>query len=597
MKQFFITAMLLIASCLYTDAQPTASITVDGISRSYNYIVPRNLGEKRPLLIFCHGYNQDAGWMQNSEFKNDKVSMEAVCDTAKFICVFPNGIDRAWDTGGNRDINFIKAIIEKMANDYDIDRNRVYLGGFSMGGMLTYNAINKMHDVIAAFVSCSGPAVVTPNSKTRPVPILHIQGTADNFGGVQPALNPWINHNGCSTTDRVINNYNGFSGAKLHIWGPGNDGVEVRLIELKDKGHWICKETQVYTGKEIWNFCKNYSLNKTTPSISIISPKQGGVYTCFAPSGQATFPDITLAVNAYDSNGTIAQVEFFDNGTSIATCTSEPYETTLSGAAAGSHTIKVVATDNDGETSSTTTSITLSAPAKTLNLSQKFNEGGCVPAGWTTYDGSEYRYGYSSGFSMGCRILQLKGSQRDFTYGLYFRNTTGATHDGYAKYGLPAANSSLTLSPGHYTLSYRICNWNCENFAEVELSVEKAANAQAVASTKFMPTVNVGNNAENSFSGTKIEKFEFDITETDNYALAVYSAARGWSDALIGYFSLEYTSQTPTAIKGVSEAQPAAATLYNLAGQTVSPAYRGTQERSLPAKGIYILNGKKLVVK
>ena len=228
MKHYFLNLLLLLAGLMPAKAD---NITVNGQQRSYNVYAPKNLGENRPLLIFCHGYNQDANWIQNSEFKNENVSMEAVCDTAKFVVVFPNGIDRAWDIGGDRDINFIKAIIEKMATQHKIDRNRIYMGGFSMGGMLTYNAINKMADIIAAFVSCSGPSVVTPNSKTRPVPILHIQGTADNFGGVQPALNPWIKHNGCSTTDKVINNYNGFSGAKLHIWGPGNDGVEVRLEE------------------------------------------------------------------------------------------------------------------------------------------------------------------------------------------------------------------------------------------------------------------------------------------------------------------------------------------------------------------------------
>ena len=79
------------------------NITVDGTSRSYNVYAPQNLGENRPLLIFCHGASQDANWMQNSEFKNDKVSMEAVCDTAKFV-VFPNGIDKMWDISGDRDI-------------------------------------------------------------------------------------------------------------------------------------------------------------------------------------------------------------------------------------------------------------------------------------------------------------------------------------------------------------------------------------------------------------------------------------------------------------------------------------------------------------
>ena len=100
MKQTITLCLLLIAGFLSVNAD---NITVGGTSRSYNKIVPKNLGENRPLLIFCHGYNQDANWMQNSEFKNDNVSMEAVCDTAKFVCVFPNGINNAWDTGGNSD--------------------------------------------------------------------------------------------------------------------------------------------------------------------------------------------------------------------------------------------------------------------------------------------------------------------------------------------------------------------------------------------------------------------------------------------------------------------------------------------------------------
>ena len=122
MKQVILFLFLITAGILTMKAD---NITVDGLNRSYNVYAPNNLGENRPLLIFCHGYNQDANWMQNNEFKNETVSMESVCDTAKFVVVFPNGIDRAWDTGGNRDINFIKAIIEKMVTRYKIDRNRV----------------------------------------------------------------------------------------------------------------------------------------------------------------------------------------------------------------------------------------------------------------------------------------------------------------------------------------------------------------------------------------------------------------------------------------------------------------------------------------
>lgn len=581
MKHYFLTLLLLLAGLMPAKAD---NITVNGQQRSYNVYAPKNLGENRPLLIFCHGYNQDANWIQNSEFKNENVSMEAVCDTAKFVVVFPNGIDRAWDIGGDRDINFVKAIIEKMASQYNIDRNRIYMGGFSMGGMLTYNAINKMADIIAAFVSCSGPSVVTPNSKTRPVPILHIQGTADNFGGVQPALNPWIQHNGCSTTAKVISNYNGFSGAKLHIWGPGKDGVEVRLIELKDKGHWITKEPQVYTGKEIWNFCSRYSLNKTKPSVTITSPKAGLIYNSFAPQGTATFPDITITANADDPNGTVSKVQFYDGSTLLATCTSKPYKATLTGAKSGTHTLKVVATDNDGETASVTTSVTLTA-SQTLSLSQRFTENACTPAGWISYDGSEKRIGYVGGHGNGSRVMQLTGSPRAFNYGYYFRNIHGNRHDGWIKYGLPESSATLSLAPGHYVLKFKACNWNMANFGELEFAVEKAAGGQAVASTTYKPTVNIGNNAGNGFSGVTQQTFEFDVTEQGNYVLAVYSAASGWSDGMVGELILTANGYETTDVKPTSRAETPTA-LYDLQGHRLAQA---------PRKGIYIQNGKKIV--
>ena len=581
MKHYFLTLLLLLAGLMPAKAD---NITVNGQQRSYNVYAPKNLGENRPLLIFCHGYNQDANWIQNSEFKNENVSMEAVCDTAKFVVVFPNGIDRAWEIGGDRDINFIKAIIEKMATQHKIDRNRIYMGGFSMGGMLTYNAINKMADIIAAFVSCSGPSVVTPNSKTRPVPILHIQGTADNFGGVQPALNPWIQHNGCSTTAKVISNYNGFSGAKLHIWGPGKDGVEVRLIELKDKGHWITKEPQVYTGKEIWNFCSRYSLNKTKPSVTITSPKAGLIYNSFAPQGTATFPDITITANADDPNGTVSKVQFYDGSTLLATCTSKPYKATLTGAKSGTHTLKVVATDNDGETASVTTSVTLTA-SQTLSLSQRFTEDACTPAGWISYDGSEKRIGYVGGHGNGSRVMQLTGSPRAFNYGYYFRNINGNRHDGWIKYGLPESSATLSLAPGHYVLKFKACNWNMASFGELEFAVEKAAGGQAVASTTYKPTVNIGNNAGNGFSGVTQQTFEFDVTEQGNYVLAVYSAASGWSDGMVGELILTANGYETTDVKTTSRAETPTV-LYDLQGHRLAQA---------PRKGIYIQNGKKIV--
>ena len=53
MKQTFLSLIiLLVAGLMPAHAD---NITVGGTSRSYNVIVPKNLGQTRPLLIFCHG--------------------------------------------------------------------------------------------------------------------------------------------------------------------------------------------------------------------------------------------------------------------------------------------------------------------------------------------------------------------------------------------------------------------------------------------------------------------------------------------------------------------------------------------------------------
>ena len=594
MKQLFFSLLLLIAGMVSVKAD---NITVNGTSRSYNVYAPKNLGENRPLLIICHGYNQDANWMQNSEFKNDNVSMEAVCDTAKFVVVFPNGIDKSWDISGDRDINFVKAIIDKMVTQHKIDRNRVYLGGFSMGGMFTYHAMNKIPDLIAAFCPVSGYPMggATANANVRPIPILHIHGTGDGtcaFSGVQPALNVWIKHNGCPTSAKVKSNYNGFGGAKLHIWGPGNDNVEVRLLELADKGHWICKEKQVYTGKEIWNFCKNYSLNKTSPNVSITAPKTGTKYISLTPAEENIFPDITIIATADDPNGTVEKVEFYDGTTLLATCTAKPYKATLIDAKAGKHTLKAVAIDNDGETSTASVEVTLQAP-KSLTLSSDFTEGGALPAGWTTYDSKERRTGYSNGYSQGCRVLQFTGSPRGFNYGLYFRNISGNAHQGWAKYGLSDGGTTLNLAPGHYTLKYKICNWNMPNFGSVELNIEKSTGS-SIASQTYIPTINIGNVTSNSFGNPEQQAFEFDITEQGAYAIAVYSAASEWSDCIVGQLILTANSYTETGISDAARVMKKVnnSVVYDLQGRKISVSNPSSVSPAL-RKGIYIKNGKK----
>ena len=252
------------AACLMQPSSAQEKLKVGGTEREYKIYVPKDLGAKRPLLISCHGMNQDAAYQMGM------LDVKSVADTAKFVTVFPEGISKSWDISGNRDINFMLAIIDEMVEKYDIDRGRVYLSGFSMGGMFTYHAMNKIADRIAAFAPISGypmgGATASPN--VRPIPIIHTHGTSDDvvtFSNVQKNLNVWIKHNGCPETAEVTKRYRNAAHITRHVWGPGNDDVEVVLMEMANKGHWISNDNGVKTGDEIWRFCSRYSIEVADP--------------------------------------------------------------------------------------------------------------------------------------------------------------------------------------------------------------------------------------------------------------------------------------------------------------------------------------------
>ena len=256
--------VMSMAACFMLPSSAQEKLKVGGTEREYKIYVPKDLGAKRPLLISCHGMNQDAAYQMGM------LDIKSVADTAKFVTVFPEGIGKSWDLSGNRDINFMLAIIDEMVEKYDIDRGRVYLSGFSMGGMFTYHAMNKIADRIAAFAPISGypmgGATASPN--VRPIPIIHTHGTSDDvvtFSNVKKNLNVWIKHNGCPETAEVTKKYRNAAHITRHVWGPGNDGVEVVLMEMANKGHWISNDNGVKTGDEIWRFCSRYSIEAASP--------------------------------------------------------------------------------------------------------------------------------------------------------------------------------------------------------------------------------------------------------------------------------------------------------------------------------------------
>ena len=546
MQKHFLFILLLLAGL--PPAAAAETITVDGASRSYIVYAPKDLGEGRPLLISCHGMNQDASYQKGM------LQIESVADTAKFLTVFPNGIDKSWDISGDRDIHFVEALIEAMVKKYKTDRNSVYLSGFSMGGMFTYHAMNKIADKIAAFAPISGYPMwgTTASAGVRPIPIIHTHGTGDDvvaFSGVQGALNVWIRHNGCPATAKVVKSYRGAAHITRRTWGPGSQGVEVVLMEMAGKGHWISNDNGVKTGDEIWRFCKRFSLDMKDPSVKITSP--AGDLTFNALGGEAGTGIIHIEATAADPDGRIVSVKLYDGDTLIATQKENPGSAAFDAGplSRGTHELRVVATDNDNRTAEATLTVDVKEHTGNYVFTKVFDSEGSVPQGWTTCDGQEQRTGYSDGYSQGSRLFRLTGEQHDFEWGLYTRNVEGRPGEGYARFGGPETTVSLTLHPGNYQILHRVANWNIPSFSPVRIAVETTGGTPVYEET-VTPTANIGNDPANAFSGVTLGRFNFDINETARYQITFYTADAPWADLVIGQAAIGYKG-VPTGIEEV----------------------------------------------
>ena len=264
--------LALASAALFTGTAFADNLNVNGANRNMLVYAPSGIEKNRPLIIQMHGYNQDAAYQKNA------AKWEPIADTARFVVVFPNGEGKAWDISGDKDLNFIKAIINEMNNKYGIDKKRVYVSGFSMGGMMSYHVANKLGDQIAAIAPVSGGGGV--NSPKRAMPIMHTHGTSDdvvNYNSTVNTVKSWVSAQKCSSSSQKIKPYPSTkpgSAASLEIWSGCNDGVEVRLMTIDGKGHWYSMDeaASVNTSVEIWNFVKNYSLDGSSITPPVVVP-------------------------------------------------------------------------------------------------------------------------------------------------------------------------------------------------------------------------------------------------------------------------------------------------------------------------------------
>jgi len=279
---YSLIAMLLIIACSKSENEqitpnvPTGKmikeLTVNGITREYIIYVPENYNATTafPLLLSFHGLTS------NMEFNYNYTNFDQLAEDENFIVVHPNGISNTWTVSANddTDINFIVALLNQLEEDYNIESNRIYSTGMSMGGFFSFSLACRLSDRIAAVASVTGsmyqPAI-NNCLPVKPMPIIQIHGTEDGivqYSSVAGLLDFWTSHNNTDDLPIISNipdsDTADGSTVERYEYLNGDNDVEVQHLKIIGGGHeWpgFQGNMDINASEEVWSFVKAFDLN------------------------------------------------------------------------------------------------------------------------------------------------------------------------------------------------------------------------------------------------------------------------------------------------------------------------------------------------
>ncbi len=302
-KTKFTSLIILLFFCNVLTAQNFISQTIeyDGNTREYELYIPSSYSQDvlSPLMFNFHGGNGTSeGQIAISDMRN-------LADENNFILVYPQAIADPTDDGSlnwifkgdsdHDDIYFIDALISELSIQYQIDLERVYACGYSLGGEFVYELLCRLNNKIASGVAVArtmGQYQYENCNPEHPTAIMTILGTEDyesNYNGVvyngvtyyisaDDTHQYWVDFNNTENDPVEIElpNYSNSDGSTVtkRIWENGDSCVIVSELRVNGGGHdWPGSfgNMDINSDAEIWNFVSNFSINGLIDDCSLNS--------------------------------------------------------------------------------------------------------------------------------------------------------------------------------------------------------------------------------------------------------------------------------------------------------------------------------------
>lgn len=231
-----------------------------GQDRTTGKFIPARVDDtSRQLVVLLHGYGQSI-----LEIVGQMPLLQAAFENG-WILVVPSGLEDSrslayWNATptccdrnrrGNDDVAYLRSVIRRHLERYQIKRDRVTVVGLSNGAFMAYQLACHASDLVGAIVVISGVERIDPAdcNPRRSVNVYHIHGRFDRavfFGGgligiasevfapfpsAPETVRRWAVRNSCPTTDATaIPVPRGQAG----LWANCSDGTVVQFRWLPD---------------------------------------------------------------------------------------------------------------------------------------------------------------------------------------------------------------------------------------------------------------------------------------------------------------------------------------------------------------------------
>ena len=314
MKKAF-TLFFFALLALTLNAQTMKTITWDDQERQYLEYVPASYSEAEaaPVLFMLHGMGDDINnFFQATQIKN-------VADQQGWIVVCPQALDfnyenallggsydfgTCWNVGSTVSVSFemygfplsfdvtvnenvddegfLMATLSTLEEEYNVDQNKIFFAGFSLGGFMSHRMAIQHGDIVNAIAAVSG---VIGNDLTTLTPVdnvnvLQIFGTSDemitydnamislqslgyyNLGmPVEETVEYWRAFNQCDATP-IVEQY-----PDTH-----NDGLTFEMYRyLNGTNNSRVAFIKVYNGTHTWYSGYNHDIDYNTEIVNFFN--------------------------------------------------------------------------------------------------------------------------------------------------------------------------------------------------------------------------------------------------------------------------------------------------------------------------------------